>query len=106
MLEAVASCCRLPVEPAPAPKPAVVITGIPKEQAQLLAQSGFVDADPGGFGVRSANKESQLRFHLQVRADAKFWRDWSRLWRIARPKSEYGSDNRLQCDAGLAVHVP
>jgi phosphate-selective porin OprO and OprP len=63
----------VPVEPAPAPQPAVVLTGIPKEQAQLLAQSGFVDAGPGGFGVRSANKESQLRFHLQVQADAKFW---------------------------------
>jgi phosphate-selective porin OprO/OprP len=63
----------LPVEPAPTPQPAVVLTGIPKEQAQLLAQSGFVDAGPGGFGVRSANKESQLRFHLQVQADAKFW---------------------------------
>jgi len=57
----------------PAPQPAVVLTGIPKEQAQLLAQSGFVDAGPGGFGVRSASKESQLRFHLQVQADAKFW---------------------------------
>jgi phosphate-selective porin OprO/OprP len=63
----------VPVEAAPAPQPAVVLTGIPKEQAQLLAQSGFVDAGPGGFGVRSANKESQLRFHLQVQADAKFW---------------------------------
>ena len=63
----------VPADPAPAPQPAVVLTGIPKEQAQLLAQSGFVDAGPGGFGVRSANKESQLRFHLQVQADAKFW---------------------------------
>ena len=63
----------VPVEAAPAPQPAVVLTGIPKEQAELLAQSGFVDAGPGGFGVRSANKESQLRFHLQVQADAKFW---------------------------------
>jgi len=62
----------------PAPQPAVVLTGIPKEQAQLLAQSGFVDAGPGGFGVRSASKESQLRFHLQVQADAKFWHGTTR----------------------------
>ena len=34
----------VPVEAAPAPQPAVVLTGIPKEQAELLAQSGFVDA--------------------------------------------------------------
>jgi len=54
-------------------QPAVVPTGISKEQSQLLVQSGFVDAGPGGFGVRSADKKSQLRFHLQVQADAKFW---------------------------------
>jgi phosphate-selective porin OprO/OprP len=64
-----------PAAPAVTPdtQPAVVPTGISKEQSQLLAQSGFVDAGPGGFGVRSADKQSQLRFHLQVQADARFW---------------------------------
>jgi phosphate-selective porin OprO/OprP len=45
-----------------------------KESSQTLAQSGFVDAGPGGFTVRSADKQAQLRFHLQVQADGKFWK--------------------------------
>jgi phosphate-selective porin OprO/OprP len=45
-----------------------------KELSSLLNQSGFADAGPGGFAVRSADKTAQLRFHLQVQADGKFWK--------------------------------
>ena len=58
-----------PVAPSAEPAPA-----ISKEPAQALAQSGFVDAGPTGFAVRSADKQAQLRFHLQVQADGRFWR--------------------------------
>jgi len=56
------------------PAPSDAGPGISKELAQLLSQSGFVDAGPGGFAVRSADKQSQFRFHLQVQADGKFWK--------------------------------
>lgn len=58
-----------PVSAASEPAPPL----ISKELAQLLSQSGFVDAGPGGFAVRAADRSAQLRFHLQVQADAKFW---------------------------------
>jgi len=56
----------------PAPQPAVVLTGFPKEQAQLLAQSGFVDA---GQGLWCAFSQQGIAttLPLQVQADAKFW---------------------------------
>jgi phosphate-selective porin OprO/OprP len=47
---------------------------ISKEPSQTLSQSGFVDAGPGGFALRSADKQAQLRFHLQVQADGRFWK--------------------------------
>ena len=47
---------------------------ISKELVQLLSQSGFVDAGPNGFALRSADKQAHLRFHLQVQADGKFWK--------------------------------
>jgi phosphate-selective porin OprO/OprP len=47
---------------------------ISKELVQLLSQSGFVDAGPSGFALRSADKQAQLRFHLQIQADGKFWK--------------------------------
>jgi len=56
--------------PAPGSSPAAVS----KELSQALAQSGFVDAGLGGFSLRSVDKLAQLRFHLQVQADGKFWK--------------------------------
>ena len=61
----VASPTPAPVPPAYAP---------PTIQAQLLSQSGFVDVGPNGFALRSGDKKAQLRFHLQVQADGKFWK--------------------------------
>lgn len=60
--------------PAPGQPQAEAAPVISKELAQLLSQSGFVDAGPTGFALRSANKQAQLRFHLQVQADGKFWK--------------------------------
>lgn len=57
----------------PAPQPAIVATAPPVIPPQTFAQSGFVDAGPGGFSLTSADKQAQLRFHLQVQADGKFW---------------------------------
>jgi phosphate-selective porin OprO and OprP len=73
---------QAPAVPAPAaaPSPAPVAPraepapAISKEPAQTLAQSGFVDAGPGGFALRSSDKQAQLRFHLQVQADGRFWK--------------------------------
>jgi phosphate-selective porin OprO/OprP len=56
---------------APSEPPAPLIS---KELAQQLAQSGFADAGPGGFSIRSADKAAQLRLHLQVQADGRFWK--------------------------------
>jgi phosphate-selective porin OprO/OprP len=78
-----ASDVQAPTSPIPvaAPSPTVVQPSlvepapvISKELAQLLSQSGFVDAGPSGFALRSADKQAQLRFHLQVQADGKFWK--------------------------------
>lgn len=60
--------------PVPAAAPVAPAEVAPaKDLSQLLAQSGFVDAGPGGFTVRSADKSSQLRFHLQIQGDGRFW---------------------------------
>ena len=64
-----------PASPAPAAVPVAPAGVAPaKDVSQLLAQSGFVDAGPGGFIVRSADKSAQLRFHLQIQGDGRFWR--------------------------------
>jgi len=64
-----------PASPAPVTAPVPSAEAAPvKDLSQLLAQSGFVDAGPGGFTVRSADKSAQLRFHLQVQGDGRFWR--------------------------------
>ncbi len=60
------------VAPVVASEPAAPL--ISKELAQQLAQSGFADAGQGGFSIRSADKSAQLRFHLQVQADGRFWK--------------------------------
>lgn len=64
----------VPAAPAPVAAPVAAAEGTAaRDLAQLLAQSGFVDAGPGGFAVRSADKSAQLRFHLQVQGDGRFW---------------------------------
>lgn len=80
----VAAAPEAPPVVSPAPAPAVVAApaatvadtapALSKDLVQLLSQSGFVDAGPGGFALRSADKVAQLRFHLQVQADGKFWK--------------------------------